>query len=143
MKLLNLLNGIIILKSNIMTTEEIEKEAGRYSGEELASGYPYVHPAHQQSIEIRHEAFKAGADFVNKHWQEKTRWIPIEERFPNPLPFEDVGEIANGDLLLVKHIGYGSIEFGVLREVNNVKYWELPDCGNFEINEISHWKEIE
>lgn len=66
-----------------MTTEEIEKAAGEYSGEELTSGYPYVHPAHRQFIEARHEAFKAGAEFADKHWQEKTRWIPIEERLPD------------------------------------------------------------
>ena len=116
-----------------MTTEEIEKAIERFTEERR----------HKSTDYPPKEWFKAGAEFADKHWQEKTRWVPVEERLPKPLPFEDVGEIANGDLLLVKHIGYGSIEFGVLREANNVKYWELPDCGNLEINEISHWKEIE
>ena len=28
------------------------------------------------------ECFKKGAEFMHKHWQEKTRWIPVEERLP-------------------------------------------------------------
>lgn len=128
-----------------MTTEEIEKAANEFA-EKHGFRVPYDGSNEfYDKVDVRasKDGFKAGAEFVDKHWQEKTRWIPIEERLPIPLPFEDVGEIANGDLLLLKHIGYGSIEFGVLRELNNKKYFELPDCGNCEINEISHWKEIE
>lgn len=124
-----------------METEEIEKAASEYANTNLLDE---TNPAFiEAAILCSFDDFKAGAEFANKHWQEKTRWIPVEEKLPIPLPFEDVGEIANGDLLLLKHIGYGSIEFGVLRELNNKKYFELPDCGNCEINEISHWKEIE
>lgn len=124
-----------------MKTEEIEKAAEDYSKEywREVSGMTNV----EESIIYSMDNFKAGVEFSDKHWQEKTRWIPVEEKLPIPLPFEGVGEIANGDLLLLKHIGYGSIEFGVLRELNNKKYFELPDCGNCEINEISHWKEID
>lgn len=124
-----------------MTTEEINKAANEYQERIYTDVYEEGSLA-EQELQCLND-FKAGADFTNKYWQEKTRWIPVEEKLPIPLPFEDVGEIANGDLLLLKHIGYGSIEFGVLRELNNKKYFELPDCGNCEINEISHWKEIE
>lgn len=28
------------------------------------------------------ECFKKGAEFMDKHWQEKTRWIPVEKKLP-------------------------------------------------------------
>ena len=55
-----------------MTTEEIEKAIERFTEgrRHKSTGYPPK------------EWFKAGIEAANKHWQEKTRWIPVEERLP-------------------------------------------------------------
>lgn len=55
-----------------MTTEEIEKAIERFTEERRhkSTGYPPK------------EWFKAGVEFTDKHWQEKTRWRSLEKEPP-------------------------------------------------------------
>jgi hypothetical protein len=71
------------------------------------------------------------------------RWIPVEEELPEVLPISKNGVIDNKDLLLLKFKPYESFEFGVLRESKNKKYWEIPDVGNFTVEDVTHWRQIE
>ena len=55
-----------------MTNQEIEKAAERFTEERRhkSTGYPPK------------EWFKAGAEFADKHWQEKIRWKSLETEPP-------------------------------------------------------------
>ena len=67
-----------------MTTEEIEKAANEFA-EKHGFRVPYDGSNEfYDKVDVRasKDGFKAGAEFVDKHWQEKTRWIPIKERRP-------------------------------------------------------------
>ena len=59
-------------------TEELEKEAQEYA-KRLNYSMEAKHNMCERDFEI---AFKRGADFVNKHWQEKTRWKSLETEPP-------------------------------------------------------------
>ena len=75
------------------------------------------------------ECFKKGAEFMDKHWQEKTRWIPVEERLPEvkkePYCVLIKWEEANDENIDIVYI------FGQ-REID---YMSLVKC--------KYWKEIE
>ena len=62
-----------------MTQEQIEKALEEHINRELsdkANGWaPYL------EADIR-MAFREGAELANKYWQEKTRWVSIQERLP-------------------------------------------------------------
>ena len=61
-----------------MTTEEIEKAIERFTEERRhkSTGYPPK------------EWFKAGAEFADKHWQEKTRWKSLEKEPPTNYTYD-------------------------------------------------------
>ena len=81
------------------------------------------------------ECFEAGVEFAQ-------RWIPVEEELPEPISSPN-GIIDNNDLLILKYIKYDSYEFGILiQDSDGVKYWDIPNLGVFEINEVSHWRRI-
>lgn len=71
-----------------MTTEEIEKAASEYAdftktaclvdGIELTSD-DYV---------FAEADFRNGAEFADKHWQEKTRWKSLEKEPPSELQYD-------------------------------------------------------
>ena len=54
-----------------MTDEQIDKAAEEYADNECLDDF---------AESLVKEAFIKGANFANKHWQEKTRWIPVTER---------------------------------------------------------------
>ena len=56
-----------------MTTEEIEKAAEEYATKLDVSTFDY---------KAARKDFREGADFANKHWQEKTRWKSLETEPP-------------------------------------------------------------
>ena len=56
-----------------MTTEEINKAAEEYATKLDVSTFDY---------KAARKDFREGADFVNKHWQEKTRWKSLETEPP-------------------------------------------------------------
>ena len=67
-----------------MTTEEIEKAAKEYANKffSIRDIWMYYFSG-KQVHDIIKDTFMLSAEFINKYWQEKTRWIPIEERLPD------------------------------------------------------------
>lgn len=63
-----------------MTTEEIEKAARDYVDISIDAKQIYSDIGLVKSAAM--VDFMEGVEFANKHWQEKTRWIPIKERLP-------------------------------------------------------------
>ena len=57
-----------------MTTEEIEKAVEEYAIKLDVSTFDY---------QAARKDFREGADFANKHWQEKTRWKSLEKEPPS------------------------------------------------------------
>lgn len=56
-----------------MTTEEIDKAAEEYAIKLDVSTFDY---------KAARKDFREGADFANKHWQERTRWRSLEKEPP-------------------------------------------------------------
>ena len=61
-----------------MTTEEIDKAAKEHAQKAWRA---YDSPPTHAIFETSND-FKAGADFVNEYWQEKTRWKSLETEPP-------------------------------------------------------------
>ena len=61
-----------------MTTEEIDKAAKEHAQKAWRA---YDSPPTHAIFETSND-FKAGADFVNEYWQEKTRWKSLEKEPP-------------------------------------------------------------
>lgn len=105
-----------------MTTEEIEKAAENYAIDTCLK-LIILDPSTEPLIK---ESFKKGAEFANKHWQEKIRWIPVEERLP----------VFGGErrTILVK-TGENLYAFlWIIQELS---------LSDFECQQYTHWKEIE
>ena len=107
-----------------MTTEEIDKAAKEHAQKAWRA---YDSPPTHAIFETSND-FKAGANFVNEYWQEKTRWKSLEAEPPKePKPFEEV-------YLLLKHSDGGyAIKLSVSQ--NAVNYWLTQG--------FVEWKEIE
>lgn len=102
-----------------MTTEEIEKAIERFTEERRhkSTGYPPK------------EWFKAGAEFADNHWQEKTRWIPVEEKLP--LKQKKTRQILAKNKHTISVVFIGCTEEGYLNSIESLK------------REFTDWKEIE
>lgn len=131
--------GKIEDKKKIMTKEEIEKAARL-----CAMGYTRYEGKTNREIDLEQSdfsnIFKAGVEFSNKHWHEKTRWIPIEERLPETYPLEGVIGLRVGmQVLTLSHEGSN---VAILHDMGNGKpYWML-NSGK-ELHGVTHWKEID
>ena len=104
---------------NIMTTEEIEKAIERFTEERRhkSTGYPPK------------EWFKAGAEFADKHWQEKTRWKSLLDN-PPKMPNNESEERQ----ILIKH-EKGGYDVKFLIKQSSIDY--------FLREGFIWWKEIE
>lgn len=83
-----------------MATEEIEKAANEFA-EKHGFRVPYDGSNEfYDKVDVRasKDGFKAGAEFVDKHWQEKTRWRSLLDE-PPKLPTSPDKE----RLILIKH----------------------------------------
>lgn len=129
-----------------MKTEEIEKAAEGYATDYKDWGFLTT----EEHIKKTH--FKAGAEFADKHWQEKTRWIPVEERLPkygvDVLVKRPNKYSGNVDILLSRlHKSQKEgREYGRGDGMGNYPktfkdYWSLPSIAL--LGDITHWKEIE
>ena len=97
-----------------MTVEEIEKAGKEYENKIVVNdAYAHIH-------------YEEGCKFANKHWQEKTKWIPVEERLP---AFE-----GKRRTILVKT---GDDLYSFLWIIQEVS------LSDFECQGYTHWKEIE
>ena len=106
-----------------MTTEEINKAANEYQERIYTDVYEEGSLA-EQELQCLND-FKAGADFTNKHWQEKTRWKSLIKEPPHHYPkryFLRMG--LNGEPRSMPFLSKNSTE-------------EYIDYG------FTHWKEIE
>lgn len=63
-----------------MTTQEIEKAAEEYQVKIYTDVYEEG-SLEEQELQCIND-FKAGGEFVNKYWQEKTRWKSLETEPP-------------------------------------------------------------
>ena len=68
------------LKKSIMTTEEIDKAAEKYT--ESLKSITFENLSGEETPYLLRGAFKEGLESANKHWQEKTRWINPKEQRP-------------------------------------------------------------
>lgn len=63
-----------------MTTEEIEKAVSDYS--KSLEPIAFENLKGEEMPYLLRGVYKEGIEFANKHWQEKTRWIPVEKKLP-------------------------------------------------------------
>ena len=103
-----------------MTTEEIEKAAKEYAANLDVQEFDY---------KAAKKDFIEGAEFVNKHWQEKTRWKSLLTN-PPKLPSNPSEEKQ----VLIKH-AKGGYDVKFLVKQSSIDYW-LKEGFVF-------WKEIE
>ena len=115
----------------VMTNEEIEKAANEFA-EKHGFRVPYDGSNEfYDKVDVRasKDGFKAGAEFADKHWQEKTRWIPIEERLP--LRQSRTRQIFCKNKYIVSVVFISCGDKGYLNSIESLK------------REFTHWKEIE
>ena len=99
-----------------MTTEEIEKTAQEYTCNLRGAILK----------DVATSWFIVGAMYADSNWQEKTRWIPVEERLP----------VFGGKVrtILVKTSDNLYSFLWVMQEISLL---------DFELQSYTHWKEIE
>ena len=107
-----------------MTTEEIEKTAQEY--DESLKSIAFGNLTGEDIPYLLRGAFKEGLKSANKHWEEKTRWVPVEERLP---AFE-----GKRRTVLVKT---GDDLYSFLWIIQEVS------LSDFECQGYTHWREIE
>ena len=108
-----------------MTTEEINRAGWEYANESIDETTEI--PKNIELIKASAVVdFIEGAKFVNKHWQEKTKWIPVEERLP-------VFEVKRRTIL----VKTGDDLYSFLWIIQEVS------LSDFECQGYTHWKEIE
>lgn len=115
-----------------MTQEEIEKAANEFA-EKHGFRVPYDGSNEfYDKVDVRasKDGFKAGANFANKLWQEKTRWIPIEERLPER-------KLSGFSALVLTKNKHGNI----MLERYDYDYNRFK--GLRYGGEVTHWKEID
>ena len=107
-----------------MKTEEIKKAAREYT-KSLEIGDCLMLQFGELEKYAKRD-FVAGAKFANKIWQEKTRWIPVEERLPKmkkePYYVLLKWEEANDEDIDVVYI-FGQREIDYMLWVK-CKYWK-------------------
>lgn len=110
-----------------MTTEEIEKAVDEYT--ESLKSIAFENLSGEETPYLLKGAFKEGLESANKHWQEKTRWTPVEEKLP--LKQKRTRQILAKNKWTVS-IGFVSCtDEGYLNSLESLK------------REFTHWKEIE
>ena len=107
-----------------MTTEEIDKAAEKYT--ESLKSIAFENLSGEETPYLLRGAFKEGLESANKHWQEKTRWIPVEERLPElrkePYCVLIKWEEANDENIDIVYI-FGQREIDYMLWVK-CKYWK-------------------
>lgn len=106
-----------------METEEIDKAVEEYA--ESLKSIAFENLSGEVIPYLLRGAFKEGLESANKHWQEKTRWIPLEERLPE-----------HTKRVFIKN-NIGNVCCGFYSK--SAKMWHT-DC---EMHYFTHWKEIE
>ena len=113
-----------------MTTEEIDKAAEEYANKRFSSKDIEMYQlSGKQVSRIIKTTFASGVEFSDKHWQEKTRWIPVEERLP--VKPSRTRQILGKDKHTVWVVFISCSDEGYLNSLESLK------------REFTHWKEID
>ena len=112
-----------------MTTEEIEKAVEEYT--ESLKSIAFENLSGEEIPYLLRGAFKEGLESANKYWQEKTRWIPIEEKLP------EVRETPYFIVIKYKVAESDSDNIGA------ICIYDKTDVDYILLEGITHWKEIE
>ena len=112
-----------------MTTEELEKAAEEYA--KSLKSIAFENLSGEETPYLLRGAFKEGLESANKHWQEKTRWIPIAEKLP-PRNTET-------RQVFVKNIRTYKLNWTIISCFDD---FYLDDV-EFITRNFTHWKEIE
>ena len=108
-----------------MTTEEIEKAVSDYS--KSLEPIAFKNLKGEEMPYLLRGAFKEGVEFANKHWQEKTRWIPVEERLP---------EIREKEYMIYAKNNNVTYDYAIL-------LIDTPDSLAYLKLAFTHWKEVD
>lgn len=113
-----------------MIKQEIEKAAEEYANEFFSRKDKGAYQlSGEQVYNIIKLTFISSAKFVNKHWQEKTRWIPVEEKIP---PRQSrTRQILGKNKDIVNVVFVSCTDEGYLNSLEYLK------------REFTDWKEIE
>ena len=105
-----------------MTTEEIDKAVKDYI--ELLKSIAFENLSGEVIPYLLRGAFREGLESANKHWQEKTRWIPVEERLP---------------------VFAGNRRTILVKTENNIYafLWVMQEVSLSDFEYYKYWKEIE
>lgn len=115
-----------------MTEEQINKAAEEYSLRVNGHYYPIIPEDFNRSIgEVTENAFVEGANFANKHWQEKNRWIPVTERLPERISQNTT--ISRQVITKIENMGYR------IKQYDLTLGW-VPMYAN---EKVISWREIE
>lgn len=108
-----------------MTTEEIKKAAKDYVDKSINEEHIYDDIGLIKSAAM--VDFMEGVEFANKHWQEKTRWIPITERLP---------EIREKEYIIYAKNNNVTYDYAILiiDDADSMAYLKIA---------FTHWKEID
>ena len=88
-----------------MTDEQINKAGEEYAVEFCTETTEEI--LKLSAGEIRdyfRDAFIKGANLANKHWEEKTRWIPVTERLPERITQNTT--ISRQVITKIENMGY-------------------------------------
>ena len=110
-----------------MTAEEIDKAVKDYT--ELLKSIAFENLSGEEIPYLLRGAFKEGLESANIHWQEKTRWIPVEERLP--VRQSRTRQILGKNKHTVSVVFISCADEGYLNSLESLK------------REFTHWKEIE
>ena len=112
-----------------MTTEEIEKAVEEY--DESLKSIAFENLSGEEIPYLLRGAFKEGLESANKHWQEKTRWIPVDEKLP---PRE-----TETRQVFVKNKNRHSLNWMIVSCFDERYFDDIE----FIRREFTHWREIE
>ena len=107
--------------------EKIELKA-----RELEKKYSKKEPLYGTSI---FSGFKLGAEFVKKEYEEKIRWIPVEEKLPEKMQTEP----TVSKVVQVKSKNFSEPFCAFYNHLHNI-WLPYPFGSNSQINCITEWR---
>ena len=119
----------------MITREEIERAAKEYAEKEVVMGSAYIYPTHRRFVEAKAESFKAGAELVDKYWQEKTKYKSLSDELPKegePVIFKFTKNVQK----VYCRLGCVALGFILLDDGDSLSQREAKELGAF-------WKKLE
>ena len=121
-----------------MTTEEIKKAVKDYT--ESLKSIAFENLSGEEMPYLVSGAYKEGIEFTNKHWQEKTKWIPF--------PSKKMPELYKDYLVKYDLLGKKCVDIMTFRNTERLgqRFIKIVDMGlgdGVVSYPVTHWKEIE